>query len=266
MTLAIGIAGCTGRMGLTLIEACLGRGDLRLTAGSERPGFDQEKAQDILQRIGCKHMTVTSHATEFAEMADAIIDFTSPEATLANAKALSEKGGIHIVGTTGFTAAQQQKLEGFGTCVRIVQAGNFSLGVNLLVKLVEDAASALDERYDIELYEAHHKHKKDAPSGTALMLGRAAAKGRGVSLDDKKVTARDGMTGARKAGDIGFSVMRGGDIVGEHAVHFAGAGETLTLQHQGFNRRIYADGAIHAALWAANQKPGFYDMQDVLSA
>lgn len=264
MTLNVGIAGCSGRMGLTLVSASLEREGITLAAGSERPGFDDNAVAAKLATVGCKNLFVTSDVTRFAEAVDAVIDFTSPAATLANAKAVADKGGIHIVGTTGFTGAEQKELESFSGRARIVQAGNFSLGVNVLQNLVEQAAKLLGDAYDIEIFEAHHKHKKDAPSGTALMLGKAAAKGRGVSLEEKKVAARDGITGERKAGDIGFSVVRGGDIVGIHEVMFAGAGEVVTLKHQGFDRVIYASGALFAALWAAKQGPGLYSMKDVL--
>ncbi len=177
---------------------------------------------------------------------------------------MAVRGGIHVVGTTGFSPAEQKELESYAAKTRIVQSGNYSMAVNLMEKLVEQMARTLDDQYDIEIHEMHHKHKKDAPSGTALMLGRAAAKGRDVSLDDKKVAARDGITGERKAGDIGFSVQRGGDVVGIHTVTFAGAGEVLELKHQGFSRDIYAGGALRAALWAKSQKPGLYSMRDVL--
>ncbi|MBY0406215.1 MAG: 4-hydroxy-tetrahydrodipicolinate reductase [Rickettsiales bacterium] len=262
--LSVGIAGCSGRMGLTLVQAALAKGGVTLAAGSERPGFDENAVAAKLATVGAKHVFVTSDVTHFAGAVDAVIDFTAPEASLANAKAVAAKGGVHIVGTTGFSPAQQKELESYANQARIVQSGNFSLGVNVLQNLVEQAARLLNEGYDIEIFEAHHRHKKDAPSGTALMLGHAAAKGRGVSLDAKKVAVRDGMTGERKDGDIGFSVFRGGDIVGLHEVMLAGPGEMITLKHQGFDRSIYANGAMAAALWAAKQKPGLYSMKDVL--
>jgi 4-hydroxy-tetrahydrodipicolinate reductase len=249
MSLRVAIAGCTGRMGQTLVKAVLNTPGLTLAAGSERPGFDAAQASALMAAAGAPGLLITSNPDELAAKADAVIDFTSPAASIDVAKAMAAKGGIHIVGTTGFTDAEQQSLESYASKVRIVQAGNFSLGVNLLSALVEQAAKLLDEQYDIEISELHHKHKKDAPSGTALMLGRAAAAGRNVSLEDKKVTARDGITGERKSGDIGFSVQRGGDVVGIHDVMFAGPGELLTLRHQGFSRDIYASGALRAALW-----------------
>jgi len=264
MSLTIGIAGCSGRMGLTLVQATLAHAGVVLAAGSEKLGFDDTAVAAQLATVGSKNLFVTSDVGRFVAAVDVVIDFTAPEASLANAKAIADKGGIHIVGTTGFSAREQKALEACATRARIVQSGNFSLGVNVLQNLVEQAAKLLNSGYDIEIFEAHHKHKKDAPSGTALMLGHAAAKGRNVALDDKKIAARDGITGERTEGDIGFSVARGGDIVGLHEVMFAGAGEVITLKHQGFDRVIYAGGALHAALWAATQKPGLYSMKDVL--
>lgn len=257
----IAIAGCTGRMGLTLVKAVLARPDLTLVCASERPGMDSASVNEQLASHGISNLRITSNPAELASEADAIIDFTSPDATLTTLEAVASNGGIHIIGTTGFSDAQQKKVESFAGKARIVQSGNFSLGVNLMQVLVEQAAKTLGENYDIEINEIHHKHKKDAPSGTALMLGHAAAKGRNVDLDKKKVIDR---SGERKSGDIGFSVQRGGDVVGIHDVMFAGPGETLTLSHQGFDRSIYANGALAAALWARHKKPGLYSMRDVL--
>jgi len=256
----IAIAGCTGRMGQTLVKAVLANKNVQLVAGSERADFD-EKA--LRKSLGMDGIMLTSDAKDLVESADAVIDFTAPEATLCVAREAAKKGSVLIVGTTGFSPDQQKELQSLGAKARIVQSGNFSLGVCLLEQLVEEAARKLSEAYDIELYEMHHKHKKDAPSGTALMLGRAAARGRGVQLDDKKKIDRDG---ERQSGDIGFSVARGGDVVGIHTVSFAGPGEVIELKHQGFSREIYAAGAVHAALWAAKQKPGFYSMRDVLAS
>lgn len=248
----IAIAGCMGRMGQALVAAVKADKRFAFAGGSERPDFD----------ITSCNFPVVSDASALVELADAVIDFTAPENTLAIAKAAATKGSVHIIGTTGFSPAQESELKGYATSARIVKSGNFSLGVNLMERLVEQAAKSLAENYDIELYEMHHKHKKDAPSGTALMLGEAAARGRGVALADKKMIDRDGI---RKQGDIGFSVARGGDVVGIHTVTFAGPGEVIELKHQGFSREIYAAGALHAALWAAKQEPGLYSMRDVLA-
>ncbi len=254
----IAIAGCMGRMGQMLITATLADSRFTLAAGSEKGVVDTAR----LMALGAAHIIVTPDAQTLVGAADAVIDFTTPENSLAIAEAASAKGSIHIIGTTGFTTEQQKQLAGFAHNARIVQSGNFSLGVNLLEKLVEDAARKLADDYDIEIFEMHHRHKKDAPSGTALMLGEAAARGRGISLADKKVLDRDGV---REQGDIGFSVARGGDVVGIHTVSFAGGGELIELKHQGFSREIYAKGALHAALWAKDQKPGLYSMKEILS-
>lgn len=254
----IAIAGCMGRMGQALMQAVLANPHATLVAGSARNIGDKT----VLAALGVPDLPIVENALSLAELADAVIDFTSPDYTLELANAMAAKGGIHIIGTTGFTPAQERELEGFATKARMVKAGNFSLGVNLLESLVEQAARKLADDYDIEIFEMHHKHKKDAPSGTALMLGQAAARGREISLDENKVLDRDGI---RKVGDIGFSVARGGDVVGIHTVSFAGDGEVIELKHQGFSRDIYAKGALHAALWAAKQKSGLYTMRDVLA-
>lgn len=249
--LTLAIAGCTGRMGQALIASAHANPEVKIVAGSVRNTATQHAAGLFL----------TSSPAILAEKADAVIDFTTPEATLALAREMAKTGGIMIIGTTGFSDGQQKKLNECAQAARIVQSGNFSLGVNILESLVERTAALLDEKYDIEINEMHHRHKKDAPSGTALMLGRAAAKGRKVSLDNKKVIDR---SGERKTGDIGFSVLRGGDVVGIHNVMFAGGSELITLSHQGFSRTIFATGAIAAALWARDKKPGMYSMRDVI--
>ena len=261
-TITLAIAGCTGRMGQTLIKAALTTDGVTVVAGSERPGFDSAHVQTQLAADNCANIFLTSDPEQLAAKADAVIDFTTPAATLEIAKAVAKKGGIHIIGTTGFSEAQQKEIKQLAAKARIVQSGNFSPGVNVLEKLVAEAADMLGDDYDIEIFEMHHKHKKDAPSGTSLMLGRAAAEGRGVSLEQKKVIER---SGERKRGDIGFSVARGGDVVGIHSVTFAGPGEMIELKHQGVSRDIYAAGALAAARWAQGKKPGLYSMQDVLN-
>lgn len=254
----IAIAGCMGRMGQTLISATLADPRFTLNAGSERAAVEPAR----LAALSAAGLTIVSDAAALVAASDAVIDFTSPESTLAIAEAAAQKGSIHIIGTTGLSREDEQALHSFAAKARIVKSGNFSLGVNLLEKLVEEAAKKLADDYDIEIFEMHHKHKKDAPSGTALMLGDAAARGRKVALAEKQAIDRDGI---RKQGDIGFSVARGGDVVGIHTVTFAGPGEVLELKHQGFNREIYAKGALHAALWASPRKPGLYTMRDVLA-
>jgi 4-hydroxy-tetrahydrodipicolinate reductase len=195
-----------------------------------------------------------------------VIDFTTPDASVALAKVAADGGGPPLViGATGMQAAHLAAIREAARAIPIVQTGNFSLGVNILVGLVRQAARLLPaDAYDIEIFEAHHRHKVDSPSGTALMLGRAAAAGRGADFDQVSVRGRDGITGERRAGDIGFSVMRGGGIVGEHSVTFAAEEEVLTLSHSGIDRALFARGAVAAARWVVGRPPGLYDMQDVL--
>jgi 4-hydroxy-tetrahydrodipicolinate reductase len=196
--------------------------------------------------------------------AQAVIDFTAPAATVEFAAIAAQARIVHVIGTTGMPDADLAKVAAAARHATVVRAGNMSLGVNLLVQLTKQVAAALDEDFDIEIIEAHHNKKVDAPSGTALMLGEAAAEGRGVSLEAASDRGRDGITGARKQGDIGFSAIRGGDIVGEHDVLFAAAGERIVLRHLATDRAIFARGAVKAALWGQGQKPGEYDMMDVL--
>jgi 4-hydroxy-tetrahydrodipicolinate reductase len=207
---------------------------------------------------------VTDDPLEAFSRAQAVIDFTAPAATVEFAALAAQARAVHVIGTTGLEAAHIAKIEAAARHAVIVRAGNMSLGVNLLVRMTQKIAAALDADWDIEVVEAHHRMKVDAPSGTALMLGRAAAEGRGVALDDAMVSGRDGITGARERGTIGFSAIRGGDIVGEHDVIFAADGERVVLRHLATDRTIFARGAIRAALWGQAQKPGHYDMMDVL--
>lgn len=202
---------------------------------------------------------------------DVVIDFSTPEASLALCEACAGEGLsrprpiVQVIGSTGFTPEQQDKLALYAEEVVIIKSGNFSLGVNLMIGLLKQASARLNAKdWDIEVLEGHHKRKIDAPSGTALMLGEATAYGRGVNLKDVKVAARDGITGARKEGDIGFSVIRGGGIVGEHSVLFASEDEIITFSHSARDRTLFARGAVQAGQWGRKQKPGIYDMQDVL--
>lgn len=202
---------------------------------------------------------------------DVVIDFSTPEATLQLAQACAAEGErqgvpiVQVIGATGFTAEQDESLKPFAEKVVLLKSGNYSLGVNLMIGLLKQASARLSAGdWDIEVTEAHHKRKVDAPSGTALMLGAAAAEGRGVDLNDVKVSGRDGITGARRAGDIGFSVIRGGGIIGEHSVLFASEDELITFSHSARDRTLFARGAIQAGLWGRTQTPGIYDMQDVL--
>jgi len=196
--------------------------------------------------------------------ADGILDFTVPAATIANVAIAAERGLVHVVGTTGLSASDNAVIKSVTNRAVVVQSGNMSLGVNLLAAVVKRVAKALDESFDIEIVEAHHRMKVDAPSGTALMLGQAAASGRGIALDEHADRGRDGITGARKPGDIGFASLRGGTAAGDHSVSFLGPFERLTLSHHAEDRMLFAHGALKAALWAHGKKPGHYSMADVL--
>jgi len=259
------IAGASGRMGQMLIRSVLENDKMRLVGALERAGHDWV-GRDVGEAMGGAALGVQVFDDPLEPMAraQAVIDFTAPEATIALSKIAAQARAAHIIGTTGMTDDQIAQLEPAARHCPIVRAGNMSLGVNLLVQLTKQVAAALDEDFDIEVIEAHHHHKVDAPSGTALMLGEAAAEGRGVDLTDVRDSARDGITGARTRGDIGFSVIRGGDIVGEHEVLFAGAGERIVLRHMATDRALFAKGALRAALWAEDKAPGQYDMLDVL--
>ncbi len=252
-------------MGQMLTKAVLASDDLALVGVLERDGHDWI-GRDVGDCMGGQPVGVTvsdDAVTTFAK-AQAVIDFTAPAATVAFAELAAQARAVHVIGTTGLTDDDIAKLDAAARHAVIVRAGNMSLGVNLLVQLTKKVAAALDEDFDIEIIEAHHHHKVDAPSGTALMLGEAAAQGRGVDLRDVTDSGRDGITGARTRGDIGFSAIRGGDIVGEHDVLFAAAGERIKLSHIATDRSIFARGALKAALWGQDQKPGAYDMFDVL--
>ncbi|GLQ35759.1 4-hydroxy-tetrahydrodipicolinate reductase [Amylibacter marinus] len=262
---AIVIVGASGRMGQMLINTVLSSDKARLVAVTERAGHAWV-GQDLGQMMGGSAngvLVLDDPKVAFAG-ADAVIDFTSPEATLAHAALAVDAGIVHVIGTTGMDKAHISALDRFAQQTPIIRAGNMSLGVNLLTKLTQKVAAALDEDFDIEITEAHHHHKVDAPSGTALMLGQAAADGRGVDLDAVSDRGRDGITGARTRGDIGFHAVRGGDIVGEHDVMFAAAGERIVLRHMATDRTIFARGALRAALWGQGKKAGAYDMMDVL--
>ncbi len=260
----IGIAGCTGRMGQMLVKAVAEHEHAVLAAVSALTDH-VEQAKAWLTREGIEHVMVTDSPERLAEACDAVIDFTAPEHSLALAKHCAALGTVMVCGTTGLSAKQQGELQALADdALTLVQSANFSLGVNLLLSLTEQTARLLDERYDIEISETHHRYKKDAPSGTALALGQAAAKGRDVILEEASDRARDGITGERGTGTIGFHALRGGDVIGDHTVMFAALGERIELTHKASDRRIYADGALHAALWAKDQAHGLYSMQDVL--
>lgn len=259
------ITGASGRMGQMLIKTVTDSDQVRLVGVVERKGHDWI-GQDVGTVMGGQALgvTVTDDPLEAFAQAQAVIDFTAPEATLDFAALAAQARCVHVIGTTGMSDEQIAALEPASRHAVIVRAGNMSLGVNLLVQLTKKVAAALDEDFDIEIIEGHHHHKVDAPSGTALMLGEAAAEGRGVELSDVSDRGRDGITGARKRGDIGFHAIRGGDIVGEHDVLFAAPGERIVLRHLATDRAIFARGALKAALWGQGKSPGQYDMVDVL--
>jgi 4-hydroxy-tetrahydrodipicolinate reductase len=259
------ITGASGRMGQMLVKTVLASDKARLVGCIEREGHPWV-GRDIGACMGGADVgtLVTDDALEAFAKAQAVIDFTAPAATVAFAALAAQARAVHVIGTTGLEEAHLTKLRAAARHAVIVRAGNMSLGVNLLVRLTQKVAAALDEDWDIEVVEAHHRMKVDAPSGTALMLGEAAAEGRGVSLADVRDSGRDGITGARKRGDIGFAAIRGGDVVGEHDVVFAADGERIVLRHLATDRAIFARGALKAALWGQSAKPGEYDMMDVL--
>jgi 4-hydroxy-tetrahydrodipicolinate reductase len=252
----IGVAGALGRMGRAVIAVVEARDDVEIRAVFDRP-------EDAGQRLGDRVLVTPDEA---ATASDVIIDFTTPAASLALARACAarEKPAL-VIGSTGIDAAGETAIAEAATRIAVVRSGNFSLGVNLLLGLVEQAARTLRAAdWDVEVFEAHHRRKVDAPSGTALMLGAAAAKGRGVSLVAVSERGRDGVTGPRGPGAIGFSVMRAGGIVGEHAVVLAAEDEIVTLSHSARDRSLFARGAVEAALWVQGRRPGLYDMMDVL--
>jgi len=263
--IGVALAGVSGRMGRMLVAALDGHPRLRLAAGFERAGHGWV-GQDLGTALGGRPLGVTVGDDPGRALAAAqvVIDFTRPEATLALARAAAGRGVALVIGTTGFAAGEIAELDRLAATTPILRAGNMSLGVNLMVALTRRVAAALGPDYDIEIVEAHHRMKVDAPSGTALMLGQAAAQGRGVALDRATLAPRDGITGARPEGGIGYAVIRGGDIVGEHDVVFAGPGERLVLRHVASDRMLFARGALAAAEWVAGRAPGAYDMADVL--
>ena len=259
------VTGASGRMGQMLVHLVSASERANLVGAVEREGHAWI-GQDIGTAMGggALGITVTDQPLDAFAQAQAIIDFTAPEATLEFAALAAQARAVHVIGTTGMSDEQIARLKPAARHAVIVRAGNMSLGVNLLVQLTRKVAAALDEDFDIEVIEAHHNQKVDAPSGTALMLGQAAADGRGVSLAEVADRGRDGITGARVRGHIGFSAIRGGDIVGEHDVMFAAPGERIVLRHLASDRAVFARGALKAALWGQDKAPGEYDMMDVL--
>ncbi|MGO6750685.1 4-hydroxy-tetrahydrodipicolinate reductase [Rhizobium ruizarguesonis] len=260
------VVGAAGRMGQTLIRLIHSIEGVTVHAAVERAGspFVGKDAGEIAG-LGPTGVVIGDDPLNAFLDAEGVLDFTSPAATVEFSGLAAQARIVHVIGTTGCLADDNARIAAAARHARIVKSGNMSLGVNLLSVLAEQAARALDPAdWDIEILEMHHKHKVDAPSGTALLFGEAAAKGRGIDLATKSVRVRDGHTGAREAGTIGFATLRGGSVIGEHSVLFAGEGEIVTLSHSAADRSIFARGAIKAALWARDKKPGLYSMLDVL--
>jgi 4-hydroxy-tetrahydrodipicolinate reductase len=261
----MGVIGCGGRMGRMLVAEIAAAEGCALSGGTVSPGSAYLGADlGELAGIGRIGVVAGSSASDLVRASDVVIEFSTPAATAAHASLGAETGTPLVIGTTGLSAAETATLRDAAKRIPIVWASNTSLGINLLLGLVEQVAARLGPDWDIEIMETHHRGKVDAPSGTALALGRAAAAGRGVNLDDVAQRGRDGITGARKSGDIGFAALRGGDAVGDHHVIFAGAGERLELSHRATNRAIYAKGAVRAARWVVDRPPGLYGMKEVL--
>ncbi len=263
--LKIGIVGAAGRMGRMLVKQATETAGCVICGGTE-PAGSPDIGKDIHALAGLEPsgILIADNTEKLFDEADAVIDFTAPIASIAHAKLAAKSGKILIIGTTGLANEQQAQITACGDKAVIVQGANMSLGVNLLAQLTRKVAAILDDEFDAEILEMHHHHKVDAPSGTALLLGKAVAAGRGVEHDDVADRGRDGITGARKRGDIGYAVLRGGNVVGDHTVIFAAENERIELTHKAGDRSIFARGAVRAALWAKDKPAGNYDMMDVL--
>jgi len=261
----IAISGASGRMGLNLIKACQQNKTATLGVAIERDGSPAiGKDAGEIAGIGARQVDVVSVFQDEVAQFDVLVDFTRPEACLEKLAFCKENKKAIVIGTTGFTDEQKDQITSVSKSIPVVFAPNMGIGVNVTLKLLELAAKAIGQSVDIEVIEAHHKHKVDAPSGTALKMGEVVAEAMGKSLNDCAVYAREGITGEREEGTIGFSTIRAGDIVGEHTVMFADEGERIEISHKATSRMTFATGAIRAACWAATQPAGLYDMQDVL--
>lgn len=259
------VVGAAGRMGQTVIRTVAATPGFRLAAALERPGSNLiGKDAGVVAGTAPTGVVYSDDPLAAFLNADAVIDFTTPAASVAYAELAAQARIVHVIGTTGCGPDDEAAFAAAARHARIVRSGNMSLGVNLVAGLVRQAAAALGEEFDIEIVEMHHRKKVDAPSGTALLLGQAAAEGRGVSLDQTAARGRDGLTGERRPGDIGFASLRGGTVVGDHMVTFAGEFERIEIGHRAEDRSIFARGALRAARWAFDKKPGLYSMADVL--
>ncbi len=262
----IGVTGISGRMGKAIASTILQDSIVELSSGLTRHGSELVN-RNLADFLGFDkgEAKITANIEEFIANCDAIIDFSSPALSLEIAQRCAESSKIMVCGTTGFSDKEKQELISYAKEAVIIWSSNMSVGVNLLMNLAEKVASVLHDDYDIEIVEMHHKNKVDAPSGTALSLGAAAAKGRNVDLKEVANMARFGKDAQRKQGEIGFATLRGGDVIGDHSVVFAGEGERIELTHKASNRDIFAKGAVRAAIWGSAKQAGFYSMRDVLS-
>jgi len=261
------VLGAAGRMGGALIRTVSEIDGVVLSGAVERPdspAIGEDAGQ--LAGLAANAVTITDQPIDVLVNADGVLDFTAPDATVATAELAAQARIVHVIGTTGCSDDDNARIAAAARHAAIIKSGNMSLGVNLLALLAQQAARALDADFDIEVLEMHHRHKVDAPSGTALMLGEAAARGRGVDLAREAVRSRDGHTGARPRGAIGFATLRGGSVIGNHSVILAGEGETITLSHSASDRAIYARGAVKAALCGRDRKPGLYGMASTACA
>jgi len=259
------VAGAGGRMGRALTRVIAETPGAVLAGALEAPGSELiGKDAGVLAGLPANDVRLSADLWALSASADGILDFTVPAATIANVAIAAQRGLVHVIGTTGLSASDEAVIRSVTTRAIVVKSGNMSLGINLLATLVKRVAQSLDDSFDIEVLEMHHKAKVDAPSGTALMLGEAAAAGRKVALAQHSARGRDGVTGPRRPGDIGFASLRGGTVTGDHSVIFAGPMERIELTHRAEDRTMFAQGAVKAALWARGQKPGFYSMVDVL--
>ncbi len=263
--LKIGIVGCGGRMGRMNLATIAASEHCVIGGGSDQPG-SPVIGQDLGLLSGADPVGIKAgdDPVELFAAVDAVIDFTTPAATKRHAELAAQAEVVYVAGTTGLDAESQAMIEKAAVQTVVIQAANMSLGVNLLELITEQVARALDADYDIDVLEMHHRHKVDAPSGTALMLGKAAARGRGVALEDVACKTRDGQVGARPRGEIGFATLRGGDVAGEHSVIFAAEGEQIVLTHKATSREVFSKGAVKAALWGRGKPAGLYSMRDVL--
>lgn len=262
----VAVTGAIGRMGKMLIEALDQSAEAKLTAAVVLPDSSAIGADaGELAGLGRNGVLLVGELSEVVDEFDVLIDFTAPDATLTNAKLCAEHGKGIVIGTTGFSPDEESQLLAYQSNAAMCKAANFSTGVNVCLNLLQKSAEILGDDYDVEIYEAHHKHKVDAPSGTALAMGQSVADGLGRNLREVAVYGREGQTGARNKETIGFATVRGGDVVGDHTVMFLGDGERVEITHKASSRMAFATGAVRAAAWLAGQKPGLYEMRDVLN-